>query len=201
MAECLALSKMDPTMLGKDPSYGCYWEWVLQDLGPQNAYMHRPLNWAYLEFVNQQEGASEVNTTCGNIEFPVRHLARVIHHAQADYMKRTHTFASSATELIATCRPPACTSADVEDLRYALSIPLIFDVNIAVETNNTVFNETCTGEQCYLASIVMAPPNMKGFQVTGQINENQRLRVVKGGGGEASREGGVGVSGIGPCLF
>ena len=48
-AECAAVRKAWPTLLGVDP-WNCYWEWALAAVGP-NAYMHRPLFWATLEFV------------------------------------------------------------------------------------------------------------------------------------------------------
>ena len=49
-AECGMLAKANPTLLGSDPFYGCYWEWVLQNVG-SSRYMHRPTEFAILEFV------------------------------------------------------------------------------------------------------------------------------------------------------
>ena len=203
-SECSALAKLDPTMLGSDPSYGCYWEWVLQNLGPNNAYMHRPLNWAYLQFVsstkngtNGTNGTSNgTNLTCGNIEFPVRHLARAIHDAQRYHYSQTSTYATTVLDLIATCRnssSSACALSDINDLAYATTTPTIFDMAIHMDTNASVLNETCTRRPCYLSTITLVVPDSNGFKVVGTINENKRLSVerIMGGGG----------SGAVPCLF
>lgn len=47
-AECASVLRRWPTLLGTDP-WDCYWEWALADVGA-NAYMHRPLYWATLQF-------------------------------------------------------------------------------------------------------------------------------------------------------
>ena len=41
-----------PTMLGTNTFYGCYWEWVWQNLGTNN-YMHRPTTWGILQFASK----------------------------------------------------------------------------------------------------------------------------------------------------
>ena len=59
--ECAELAKEDLSMLGSDPNYGCYFEWVFMNLG-ENAYMHRPLSWSFLEFVSTKR-----KNKCGNV--------------------------------------------------------------------------------------------------------------------------------------
>ena len=60
--DCKYLQKRFPTLLGNDPVYGCYFEWVYQNLG-QNAYMHRPLEWAFLEFVPRKYDGAKLCKT------------------------------------------------------------------------------------------------------------------------------------------
>ena len=72
--ECAELAKEDLSMLGSDPNYGCYFEWVFNNLG-ENAYMHRPLSWSFLEFTQRRN-------KCGNIQFPVRHLLRILYEVE-----------------------------------------------------------------------------------------------------------------------
>jgi hypothetical protein len=180
-ADCAALSKNDSTMLGADPAFGCYWEWVYQNLGPHNAYMHRPLSWMYLEFVKSASSSSTVtgdSQICGNIEFPARHLLRAIHVAQAHYLTKsiTKTYASNVSQLIDSCT--SCEPSDMTDLKYAMATPSVFSINIVVTENATMLNVTCTSRPCYLATVSVTPPEAAGgvagaFQVIGKINENQ----------------------------
>ena len=196
-ADCAALSKNDSTMLGADPAFGCYWEWVYQNLGPHNAYMHRPLSWMYLEFVKSASSSSTVtgdSQICGNIEFPARHLLRAIHVAQAHYLTKsiTKTYASNVSQLIDSCT--SCEPSDMTDLKYAMATPSVFSINIVVTENATMLNVTCTSRPCYLATVSVTPPEAAGgvagaFQVIGKINENQLTMVERKGGGEV------------PCLF
>ena len=202
-ADCAALQKNDPTMLGADPSYGCYWEWVLQNLGPHNAYMHRPLSWMYLEFVksaslsNTNTNTTGISQICGNIEFPARHLLRSIHVAQVHYKKMTKTYASNVSQLL-ICPISTCTASDIADLKYAIATPSIFSMSIVVTENATTLNVTCTNRPCYLATVSLTPPlppqsssSLDTFQVVGRINENQLTMVERKGGGEVKV----------PCLF
>lgn len=173
--ECAALSKMDVTMLGSDPSYGCYFEWVLQNVGSTNNYMHRPLNWAYLEFKNSNEIDSK---KCGNIEFPARHLLRALHDAQKYYYKQNkNSYATNVMDLIKNCS--YCITSDINDLTFAIATPSIFQITINVDTNPVQLNETCTSTPCYLGIIKVIVPNTNGFQIIGQINENKRLVVER----------------------
>lgn len=165
--ECSDLSKEDKSMLGSDPNYGCYFEWVLQDLGPRNTYMHRPLSWSFLEF---SENSS--TTPCGNLAFPVRHLLRILHIAQKNHFISNNNFTQNVTDLLAYCDE----NQDVADLQYALTRSDIFDLSLVINSNTTsVLNTTCTSHPCYKASVRFVSPELPHTILVGHINENRRL--------------------------
>ena len=176
-AECIELQKQDPTMLGADPSYGCYWEWVLNNLG-SNAYMHRPLQYAFLEFKDEKDDGKE----CGNIAFPTRHLLRIIHSFMSHYKSVTKTYTTLTENLISECNN-YCSITDLNDLKYAVTETDVFAINILVEKNATVLNTTCVNRPCYTATVSMKVPGSDdSFEVVGTINDNQRVRIERKGG-------------------
>merc|ERR1712226_1523876 len=92
---CKRAAEGFPTILGTDPTYGCYWEWVWQDLGPVNAYMHRPTYWGVLQF-SPTLGTAE----CRNIAHPVRWVAQQLFLAQKEYKTKQGTYTDDVKELL-----------------------------------------------------------------------------------------------------
>ena len=160
--ECTELSKEDLSMLGSDPNYACYFEWVYMNLGPDNAYMHRPLSWSFLEF-------TERKYMCGNIQFPVRHLLRILYLAEKNYFASTNSYTSNVSELISYCD----VDQDKADLRYAQHSNM-FDVHLNVENEPIDLNTTCTSRPCYKASIYFTSPHPPRV-LLGHVNENMRV--------------------------
>ncbi len=207
--DCAALAAANPTILGSNPHYGCYWEWVLQDVGPTNAYMHRPLRFAFLQFVmdggveGAAAGAADINvnntndsnTTCGNIAFPARHVLLAVFNAQRNYRTSTGAYATTVGELLRNesqfCREPACAGAD---LGYALSRPDIFEfAEIRVVENATVLDVTCTARPCFTSRLRMTIPAAGGtFVVKASITQNQKFAVEYESENSAD---------VWPCLF
>lgn len=173
-----------PTLLGANPSWGCYWEFVWQNLG-SDAYMHRPTAWAMLQFANEPETAM-----CRNAEFPARHVVKQIHLAQRAYFTATGEFSDSAAALAVPqyCTMPACA---LTDLRTALGLTEIFAVSIIVSDNATQLTRECTARPCYTANVTMVmprdptnavrAPHASTSGVTATINENRWLRVLRFG--------------------
>ena len=149
-------------MLGSDPNYACYFEWVYMNLGPDNAYMHRPLSWSFLEF-------TERKYMCGNIQFPVRHLLRILYLAEKNYFASTNSYTSNVSELISYCD----VDQDEADLRYAQHSNM-FDVHLNVENEPIDLNTTCTSRPCYKASIYFTSPHPPRV-LLGHVNENMRV--------------------------
>lgn len=146
-AECAEVRTKWPTLLGIDP-WNCYWEWALSAVGP-NAYMHRPLYWATLQFaehakpaagtLNVGAPASINSTTCGQLEWPGRYLARLIYVAQRAVFKHGGAAAPSYTRspsaLVNACeQAPGCSAPD---LRYALSLTNRFTIEISLENGTS----------------------------------------------------------------
>lgn len=182
-----------PTLLGTDPTYGCYWEYVWQDLGA-DAYMHRPTAWAMLQFAD----GPGVAAPCLNIEFPARHIAKQIHLAQLAYLAAAGAYAVNAAALADAryCAPPACALAD---LRQAIALTDTFAFNITVQVDAAALSRECTARPCYTAAVTLTvpPSGASGFGqagasavparasaraggvITARINENRWLRVEK----------------------
>mgnify|MGYP004068718047 FL=1 len=85
----------------------------------ENAYMHRPLSWSFLEFTQRRN-------KCGNIQFPVRHLLRILYEAEKNHFTSQASFTSNVSELVSYCDE----EQDATDLKYAHSSPHIFDLSI-----------------------------------------------------------------------
>jgi hypothetical protein len=197
-ADCAALAADNPTLLGSNPSYGCYWEWVLQNLGTQQ-YMHRPLHWPTLQFVQSEDvpasRAHETKKACGNIEFPARHLLLAIHTAQSAFkaVSGGKYYAGNMSALLdnsSLCQPPTCAGPD---LKYALAHDHIFSFGFFVEQNASVLNDRCSARPCFTATVNVTVPNKAQYSMVATIDQNKLLRVqhepVAGGEQEA------------PCLF
>jgi hypothetical protein len=145
-AECAEVRARWPTLLGTDP-WDCYWEWALANVGA-NAYMHRPLYWATLQFAEApavvqsvQTGATPraelppaKNATCGQLAWPGRYLARLISIAQREVRKPPgRGYTGDPDELVRACRRvEGCSAAD---LAYALSLPERFTIELSLESS------------------------------------------------------------------
>lgn len=194
-ADCAMLAAEDKTILGSNPHYGCYWEWVLQDVGATNAYMHRPMQFAFLQFMHSDTNKSDL---CGNIAFPARHLLLAVFQAQRNYKAQTGSFATKVSDLVQNvsqfCPEPACAGMD---LAYAIAHPDIFAFpDIKVVKNATTLDAECSARPCFAAHVEMTVPQNNaggggGFVVKASITQNMRFEVdhVLGDGGVA------------PCLF
>ena len=205
--DCAILAANDKTILGSDPHYGCYWEWVLQNVGSTNAYMHRPMRFAYIQFMMQDRYdnvKSYRQDVCGNIDFPTRHLLLTVFEAQRNYKAHTGSFATKVSDLLKNnsifCREPLCAATD---LKYALTRPDIFQFqDIHAVKNATSLNEECSARPCFLARLTMIVPAGSGndgpttskFVVEASITQNQRFEV------EHQFEGEL-VDAVAPCLF
>ena len=194
-ADCEVLAAEDKTILGSDPHYGCYWEWVLQDVGVTNAYMHRPMHFAFLQFMDDNHRISDA---CGNIDFPARHLLLTVFQAQRNYRKHTGSFATEVSHLVQNitefCPEPACAG---KNLSYAVANPDIFTFSeIKVVENATTLNAECSARPCFFASLEITVPHTDGgsggnFIVKASITQNMRFEVD-----HVLEDGGVA-----PCLF
>lgn len=155
--DCKYLQKRFPTLLGSDPEYGCYFEWVYQNLG-KNAYMHRPLEWAFLEFVPREYGDVK---PCKNVEFIGRHAIKLIHQAESLYFgKNNGTYTNDFSKLLQYCETPA----DCADMKVMASRKDVFPngVRINVTKNISVLNPNCTSRPCFQAAIYVSAPVKSG---------------------------------------
>jgi hypothetical protein len=170
--ECAALQSRYQTLLGSNPVYGCYFEWVLQDLGV-NAYMHRPQEWAILQF--QDDGESE--QPCRNIEFYGRHAVKMIYTAQSSFKSIHETFANNTKVLMneAYCKLPACNLSDF--LLVANRQDIFTGTSIAVINNASALSRQCTSRPCYTASVEVTVPRSDGYKYRVTINENMLIQV------------------------
>ena len=155
--DCKYLQKRFPTLLGNDPVYGCYFEWVYQNLG-QNAYMHRPLEWAFLEFVPRKYDGAKL---CKNVEFIGRHAIKLIHQAESLYfLKNNESYTNDFSTLLQYCGTPV----DCADMQLINSRKDVFPsgVHINVTKNISVFNHNCTTRPCFQAAIYVSAPVTSG---------------------------------------
>eukprot|EP00946_MAST-07B_sp_MAST-7B-sp1_P000146 g146.t1 len=195
-ADCAMLASEDKTILGSNPHYGCYWEFVLQNVGATNAYMHRPMNFAYMQFISDNAGHNAVarQDICGNIDFPARHLLLAVFQAQRNFKTTTGFYATNVTSLVNSahfCPDPKCAG---KDLVYALSRPDIFEfADIKVVENATTLDAECSARPCYRAALKMKVPTQGGGVLTmkATITQNMRFEVEH----ESSEQQ------VAPCLF
>ena len=175
--ECVDAAAQFPTLLGTDPFFGCYWEWVWQSLGFE-AYMHRPTRWSMVQFVDV--AASAHQSRCDNIEWPGRYIAKLLFEAESTYSKLHggHTFTSDLEELIGNasyCQLPQC---NIADLQYAANTSSVFSLAI-----NDVKHGNCEETPCYVAKVDVKLPESRrlagssyaGYAVT--VNENLLITV------------------------
>lgn len=182
-AECATARERWPTLLGVDP-WSCYWEWVYADVGP-NAYMHRPLYWATLQFAQRRGG---VSARCGAIEWPGRYLMRLAYVAQRAHMASGRGFTDEVATLVRACeRAEGC---EASDLRYALAQRDAFPhgLGLEVEPNATALRPDCAARPCFRAAVRVRVPK-SGFAYTARIDSNSWLQVEWETRGER------------PCLF
>eukprot|EP00041_Stephanoeca_diplocostata_P040362 m.1639248 g.1639248 ORF g.1639248 m.1639248 type:complete len:510 (-) comp34160_c0_seq1:168-1697(-) len=179
---CVTAQKRFPTLLGTDPTYGCYWEWVWMSLGAE-AYMHRPLQWGLLQFDTPPTDAmpSTSTPTCKNIEWPGRHLVHQIFLAQRQYLLATGN-TTYATELSSLSDAKYCNGGcDADALHTALITPAVFAVDITVTANATKLSRKCTARPCYSAAVTVSAPTLGGtppYVYTVAINENMRVETT-----------------------
>ena len=171
--ECKHLQERFPTLLGTNPVYGCYFEWVYQALG-RNNYMHRPAEWAMVEFSNDDE-------SCRNIEFVGRHAVKLIFLAEVEYKKQIGTY-TSELEVLSDVR--YCLDAqDCADIRTIMERQDLFsDVQINVIENVEILNQYCTSRPCFHAKVEVSVPvsssdNEKVHVYSATINENMNIKV------------------------
>jgi len=185
--QCALAQKESSTLLGADPVYGCYWEWVWQDLGEANAYMHRPTQWGVLQFA----GASGSDSACRNPEHPARHVAQQLHIALKEMKTLSDRFSDEVSELLNTSYcSPKLNGCDLETLQTAAGLPSVFDMAITVTENAASLTRECTARPCYAATVKLTVPcseedsNKCGtpWVITASINENQYLRTTVSAG-------------------
>ena len=171
--ECILLQEEFPTLLGTNPVYGCYFEWVYQALG-RNNYMHRPAEWAMVEFSNADEN-------CRNIEFIGRHAVKLIFLAEVEYKKEFGTYTSDLEVL--SDKRYCLDDQDCSDIRTIMERKDIFtDVKIAVIENVPVLSEYCTSRPCFNAHVEVTVPssseNLEEMHVyIATVNENMKIGV------------------------
>ena len=174
-AECAAVRARWPTLLGVDP-WNCYWEWALADVGT-NAYMHRPLYWATLQFADAPADAPPLaaatrNVTCGQLEWPGRYLARLVSVAQRRALSDGGAYTAIPAALLNACNASdGCVAAD---LNTALSMPDVFEITISLG------NDTAPACQlpppCFAASVRVTPPESSGgAQYAISIDSNSKV--------------------------
>ena len=177
--ECVILQRENPTLLGSDPVYGCYWEWVFQDLGPANAYMHRPQEWAIVEFVDNGM-FQEKTKPCKNIEFVGRHAVKVIHSAQKEFFALKASFADTLTELLSEkyCSLPSC---NLDDLKLLEARDDVFvNTSFNVTANATHLTKQCTSRPCYTATVdvqIARDGQEEMYSYSTSVNENLLVKV------------------------
>jgi len=148
--QCLFLQNRFPTLLGTNPVYGCYFEWVYQALGWRNNYMHRPQSWAILEFTDSDH-------SCRNIEFVGRHAVALIFLAQVQYKLHTGNYSSDLRT--PTDARYCIDEQDCNDLRTILEQKNVFTkVRIKVIENAAVLTKQCTSRPCYRARLHVSVP-------------------------------------------
>lgn len=178
-AECAAVKAEWPTLLGTDP-WSCYWEWAIADVGP-NAYMHRPLYWATLQFAEpDQSGASDL--TCGQMEWPSRYISRLILLAERAHKAQTGAYTASFPRLLDTCaKTDGC---DADDLTYALDTKDRF-TTLALDLPQ---KGSCGLTGCFRATVAMT---IDGFDFVTTVDSNSKVETTYGESSTVQR----------PCLF
>jgi hypothetical protein len=163
--ECEFVQKQYPTLLGHSP-WNCYFEWVFQDVGDNN-YMHRPSEWAFLEFIPSSENDSDnddiiVNVeVCKNIEFVGRHVMKLIHKAEKAYFdKNNNTYTEDFSKLLQYCG----SVSECEDLQLINVRKDIFPSNIRLNVTENIskFTENCTNRPCFQAGLFVVAPLESG---------------------------------------
>ena len=163
-AQCAEVKARWPTLLGVDP-WSCYWEWVLADVGFENAYMHRPLYWATLQLARGEE------STCGQIEWPGRYIARLILIAQRGHKAMHGVFTNSSHALLGSCALVDGCKQHCGDLTYALvdGAP-IFLVSMEAKRNGS--------RSIFAATIEVTTPtsqSVPSFTYVVSIDSNSKL--------------------------
>ena len=202
-AQCAEVRARWPTLLGVDP-WNCYWEWVLADVGP-NAYMHRPLYWATLQFAERGAGG-EAPAICGQIEWPGRYLMRLVLVAQRALKARTGGYTTNTALLAQACEE--VDGCDAADLRYALATPAAFpELRVEVEPNATRLRPDCAARPCFRARVrvrvVVAepPPASSSFEYVTRIDSNSKLQTEWSEANKGAGGGAEGAAAARPCLF
>jgi len=200
--ECTEVIERYPTLLGVR-SYSCYWEYVYQSLG-SDAYMHRPLRWAILQFAPPQqtaeEGSGPLDPLCRMIEWPGRHLAANLLYAQDAAHKSYGRYLTTVPALLESCakaqeqsnfvrptgalkspprfrRPPTVPKCDVDVLRTLAHAPTNFRLGLSVVPNASRLTADCPMRPCFKAEINVTTP-FEGYKYTVRIDSNSRLRVI-----------------------
>ena len=174
-AECADVKARWPTLLGID-EWNCYWEWAIADVGA-DAYMHRPLHWATLEFA---PASADGGGACVPIDWPGRYVARMIYAAQEAYRAASSgRYTESAAALLSACAASA--ACDATDLRRALGGDGgIFSVSLRVTPNASALSRECASRPCHVAVIrVHAPVGPRGwrYEYATTIDSNSWLRT------------------------
>jgi len=175
-AECHAASQEFPTILGTDPFFGCYWEWVWQDLGPE-VYMHRPTRWSMVQFVDRSSSSRQ--SVCKSIEWPGRYVARMIFEAEHAFAGINSRYTADLEQLATEkyCSMPAC---NLTDLHEVLQQPDTFEIGIEVNESKAVR---------YQASVRVNVPDVRGEYAgyTIAVDDNLLMTAVHD-------------DGVAPCL-
>ena len=136
--------------------------------------MHRPQEWAILEFSNSE-------TNCRNIEFVGRHAVKLVFLAQVQYMLQTGTYSPKLSKLT---NPKYCLDVqDCKDLRVVMERTEVFtNVAIKVVNNAPVLTKECTRRPCFQARLHVSVPtswdnNKKRHVYIITINENMMVTV------------------------
>ena len=171
--ECEIVQERYPTLLGHSP-WNCYFEWVFQNVGSNN-YMHRPMEWAYLEFIPPTSNDNKDIEECKNIEFIGRHVMKLIHITERTYYeKNNNTYTNDFSTLLQYCQQEDCV-----DLKLVNTRTDIFpsNIHINITDNISTFNANCTGRPCYQAALYVSAPLTSGGSSDYIITMNNNLLI------------------------
>jgi hypothetical protein len=203
VAECSEVLAAYPTILGVQP-YSCYWEYVYQSLGP-DAYMHRPLRWAILQFAPPPApqrfpfgSRAPPDGECRMVEWPGRYMAANILYAQDASKAISGRYLTSLAGLVSVCargietrrgrgreaseRPPTVPRCDAAALRVGLvPSPYAFRLALTVQANASTLTAECPARPCFQAVVHATAPlgkGVAGYEYKVSIDSNSKLQVM-----------------------
>eukprot|EP01064_Diplonema_japonicum_P008386 TRINITY_DN1584_c0_g2_i2.p1 TRINITY_DN1584_c0_g2~~TRINITY_DN1584_c0_g2_i2.p1 ORF type:complete len:463 (+),score=100.65 TRINITY_DN1584_c0_g2_i2:45-1433(+) len=160
---CAVIKKEYPSLLGTD-AWGCYWEFVWNNLG-NTKYMHNPEMWGVVQFTSNSKAAA-----CLTSEWPGRYIAHQLYRAQVSYYLQNKAYSNDPSLLATSKYCNNSTNCNAADVQAALSTYKdIFTVSVVVGSKPTCVDYTtgkATGALCFDITVTVQDPAHAFHKVT-----------------------------------